>query len=193
MEYTKLKECLNKNNGYITTNEIEKCEISKTSIPELIKNNIIRKVSHGLYIDNNLIEDEYFILQKRFPNCIFSYNTACHLLDLSDRAPYVLDITTTYNRKITESNVNVHYISDELLNLGKIEFTSPYGNKIYIYNAERCVCDILKNQDEVDIEVYNKIIKNYFKSRNKNLILLEEYAKKLNVHEKLVHIMEVLL
>lgn len=193
MNYENIRNYLKQNNGYITTNEIELCGISKTSISELIRNNVIRKVAHGLYIDNDLIEDEYFILQKRFSNIVFSYNTACHLLDLSDRAPYKMDITTMYNKKITETKVNIHYVSNEIFELGIITVTSPYGNKINIYNAERCICDILKNQDEVDIELYNKIIKKYFKSKNKNLILLEEFAKKLNIHEKLKNIMEVLL
>ena len=86
MQIEKLKNFLKKNHGYITTKEIENIGISKTLIPELIKQKVLRKVAYGIYIDNNLIEDEFYILQKRFSNIVFSYNTACYLLNLSDRA-----------------------------------------------------------------------------------------------------------
>lgn len=192
METKELKEFLKKNHGYITTKEFESVGISKTLIPELIKQEIIRKVAYGIYIDNNLIEDEFYILQKRFSNIVFSYNTACYLLGLSDRAPYKIEVTTINHNNISE-NLDIHYVSNDKFDIGLIEIESPYSNPIKIYNAERCICDILKNPESVDLEVYNKIINNYFKSRNKNLSLLEEYSKIFNVHEKFEHIMEVLI
>lgn len=192
METTKLKEFLKNNHGYITTKEFENTGISKTSIPELIKQKIIRKVAYGIYIDNNLIEDEFYILQKRFSNIIFSYNTACYLLNLSDRSPYKIEVTTINHNNINE-DLDIHYVSKNKFDVGIIEIESPYSNPIKIYNAERCICDILRNPDSVDLEVYNKIINNYFKQRDKNLNLLEEYSKIFNVHEKFEHIMKVLI
>ncbi len=192
MNYEKIIEFLKNHNGYISTKEVENIGISKVQIPKLIEDEIIRKVAHGLYIDNNLIEDEFFILQKRFSNVVFSYNTACYLLNLSDRTPYELEVTTIKDHKIRDK-VKVHYVAEDKFDVGIIEITSPYGNPIKIYNAERSICDILKNSNSVDIELYNKIINNYFKQRNKNLALLEEYAKIFNVHKKFQHIMEVLI
>ena len=63
METKELKEFLRKNHGYITTKEFENIGISKTLIPDLIKQEVIRKVAYGIYIDNSLIEDEFYILQ----------------------------------------------------------------------------------------------------------------------------------
>ena len=192
MEIEKLKNFLKKNYGYITTKEIENVGISKTLIPELIKQKVLRKVAYGIYIDNNLIEDEFYILQKRFSNIVFSYNTSCYLLNLSDRAPYKIDITTINHNNINE-NLNIHYVSKDKFDIGIIEIESPYGNTIKIYNAERCICDLLKNPNAVDLELYNKIINNYFKQKSKNLTTLEEYSQIFNVHEKFEHIMEVLI
>ena len=188
----KLIDFLKNNFGYITTKEIEQLGISKISIPELVSHGLIRKVARGIYIDSKLIEDEFYILQKRYSNIIFSYNTACYLLGLSDRAPYKLDVTTISHKKIRDE-LNIHYVSEDKLNIGVISINSPYGNPIKIYNAERCICDIMKNSKEVDMELYNKIINNYFKQENKNLSLLEDYSKLFNVHEKFEHIMEVLI
>ena len=185
MKVEQIEKVLKSNNGYITSSEFEQNGIPRRYIPELIEKGLIRKIARGLYIHNELIEDEYYILQKRYNNVIYSYNTAFHLLNLSERAPYEIDVTTYFHKSIREK-VKIHYVSKEKLNIGKITTTSPYSNPIKVYNAERCICDMLKNQDEYDIELYNKILKNYFK-------LLDEYAKIFNVYEKLTTIMEVLI
>ena len=192
MKVEQIKKVLKSNNGYITSSEFEQNGIPRRYIPELIEKGLIRKIARGLYIDNELIEDDYYILQKRYNNVIYSYNTAFHLLNLSERAPYEIDVTTYFHKSIREK-VKIHYVSKEKLNIGKITTTSPYSNPIKVYNAERCICDMLKNQDEYDIELYNKILKNYFNSKDKNLKLLDEYAKIFNVYEKLTTIMEVLI
>lgn len=192
MSENKLKEFLSKNYGYIKTRDFEKLGISRPSIQSYIEKKIIRKVSRGLYIDNNLIEDEFYILQQKFSNIVFSYNTACYLLNLSDRAPYKIDVTTLNHNNISE-DLEIHYVAKDKFNIGITEIKSPYGNPIKVYNAERCICDLLKNKNEVDIELYNKIIKNYFKQSKKDLETLEEYAKIFNIQEKFENIMEVLI
>lgn len=192
MSENKLKEFLNKNYGYIKTRDFEKIGISRPSIQSYIDKKIIRKVSRGLYIDNNLIEDEFYILQQKFSNIVFSYNTACYLLNLSDRAPYKIDVTTLNHNNISE-DLEIHYVSKDKFNIGIIEIKSPYGNPIKVYNEERCICDLLKNKNEVDIELYNKIIKNYFKQAKRDLKTLEEYAKIFNIQKKFENIMEVLI
>ena len=143
-------------------------------------------------IDYNTFEDEFYILQKRFSNIVFSYNTACYLWGLSDRAPYKMEVTTLSHNNINE-NIDIHYVNEEKFNIGITTLTSPCGNPIIIYNQERCICDIIKNKNSVDAELYNKIIKNYFKQKNKNLERLEEYSKIFNVYEKVIDIMEVLM
>ncbi len=192
MSENRLKQFLNENHGYIRTRDFEKLDISRPSIQSYIDKKIIRKVSRGLYIDNNLLEDEFYILQQKFSNIIFSYNTACYLLNLSDRAPYKIDVTTLNHNNIRE-NLEIHYVAKDKFNIGIIEIESPFSNPIKIYNAERCICDILKSPDSVDFELYNKIINNYFKQKNKDLSILEEYSKIFKVHEKFEHIMEVLI
>ena len=82
----------------------------------------MRKVAYGIYIDNNLIEDEFYILQKRFSNIVFSYNTACYLMNLSDRAPYKIDVTT-----INNNNFNEKLIKKDLLTMN-LEQTAGAGD-----------------------------------------------------------------
>ena len=88
----KLKEFLNNNHGYITTSEFLNIGISKPLIQRFIDDGIIERINHGLYMDTNIFKDEYYILQNKYPLAIFSYNTALHILNLTNRTPDVIII-----------------------------------------------------------------------------------------------------
>ncbi len=187
-----LKEFLKNNHGYITTSELVSLNICKPCIEHYVKRGIIEKVSHGLYMDTNLIEDEYYILQRRYPDVVFSYNTALHILNLTNRVPSKVDISVPRNKRI-RGNYNVHYVSLKKYEIGIIEVLTPLNNPVKVYNAERCICDILKEKDTFDLELRNKILNYYFSSKDKNIELLLEYAKIFNIYDKVSLIMGVMM
>ena len=43
------------------------------------------------------------------------------------------------------------------------------------------ICDIIKYKNKVDAEIFRKALKNYIKSKNKNLSKLAKYAKIMNI------------
>lgn len=104
---SKIKRFLDDNNGYISTSDFLKLNISKPLIKKYIDNGLIRKVSHGLYINSNLLEDDDYILQRRYPNIIYSYNTALYMLNLSNKVSDKKDITIN-NRKRVVGDYNIH-------------------------------------------------------------------------------------
>ena len=116
----KLKEFLKNNHGYITTNDLLKIGIKKSSIHNFIDNKIIEKVSHGLYMDSINIADEYYILQKKYPLVVFSYNTALYILNLTNRTPDIIDITVP-RKKAVRCAYNIHWVSDNYYNIGIID------------------------------------------------------------------------
>ena len=106
------------------------------------------------------------------------------------------DITLPYgygNCYKDMSNVSLHYVKKELIDLGMIEIESPFGMKIKTYDIERTICDIIKNKNKMDIEVFTKALKEYSRLKNKDLLKLMKCAKKLNVEKKVREYMEVLL
>ena len=140
----------------------------------------------------NVLEDEYYVIQLRYPSAIFSYNTAFHILNMTNLTPPEIDITSFHGKKIN-GDYNVHYVTEDKYELGIITVESPFGNPVRVYNAERSICDMLKSNNEFDLELQNRILNNYFKSKDKNIKLLEEYAKKLGVYEKVNTIIEVMM
>ena len=189
---SKIKRFLDDNNGYISTSDFLKLNISKPLIKKYIDNGLIRKVSHGLYINSNLLDDDDYILQRRYPNIIYSYNTALYMLNLSNKVSDKKDITIN-NRKRVVGDYNIHYVSDKYYDIGIIEINTMFGNSIKVYNAERCICDMLKSEKDFDLELQNRVLDYYFSSKDKNIELLLEYSKIFNIYEKVNTIVEVMM
>lgn len=188
----KIQKFLNQNNGYITTAEFISLGIGRHLIPNFINMGLIRKVAYGIYIDNSLIDDPYYILQKRYPHAIFSFNTAFYILNLTNRTPHEIDISVPKGKRV-RGNYNIHYVSKNYYDIGIIETESPSGNKIKVYNAERCICDMYRIIGEFDLELQNRILDYYFHSKGKDLDRLLEYAKIFNIYEKINTIVEVMM
>ena len=66
-------------------------------------------------------------------------------------------------------NVHIHYINKEYFTIGIEEIQSPQGGYIKVYDKERCVYDIIRDKKNVDMQVFQRAIKDYFMSSNSNL------------------------
>lgn len=140
------------------------------------KDDKIERVSRGVYIKKNEVFDEFVILQSKSKNAIYSNTTALYLHGFSNRIPIKYDITinNAYNGSLQkEDNVNLFYTKRELLRLGVIDYKLNSGNIIRIYDLDKTICDIIKN-------------------KKKNTLKLYEYAKKMNIYNKVRDTFEVL-
>ena len=194
--YDKILKIVEKNNGYVTTKEVVANGINKTFLTNLVKNGTLVRISRGYYGLPNYIEDEYYKIASKSQNARFSMATALYLHNLSDRTPLVFNVTLPFGYSGVlqkEKKVILNFVKRELLDLGVIEMTSPFGMKIKVYDIERTICDIIKNKNKIDAEIFSKALKDYAKSRKKNLSKLTKYAKSLNIEKKVSEYMEVLL
>ena len=194
--YDKILKIAQKNNGYVTTKEIVEQNINKRFLTNLVKNNKLIRISRGYYGLPNYIEDDYYILQSKSKNAVFSLATALYLHGLSDRTPLIYNITLPnwYSGSLQkEKNVVINFVKKELIDLGKIEMKSPFGMQIWVYDVERTICDIIKNKNKIDAEIFSKALKNYIASKKKNINKLMKYARIMNIEKKVSEYMEVLL
>ena len=183
------------NNGYLTTKDVTNNNIPKVYLTKMVRNNIIERIGRGVYIKSNDIPDDMVVLQNKSKNAIYSNTTSLFLHGLSNRLPIKYDITikSGYNGSLqNSSNVNLFYVKKELLDLGVMNYKLDSGYSIRIYDLERTICDIIKNKKKLDQELVNKAIREYFYSKKKDTIKLYEYAKKLNIYEKVKNTFEVL-
>ncbi len=182
-------------NGYLNTKDVVNNNIPRTYLTKLVKETKIERVSRGVYTKKNVLADEFVILQSKSKNAIYSNATALYLYGFSNRIPIKYDITINngYNGSLQKnSNVNLFYTKKDLLDLGVTNYKLDSGNIIKVYDLERTICDIIKNKKKIDAEIFNKTIREYFYSKNKNTLKLYEYAKKMNIYDKVRDTFEVL-
>lgn len=189
----KINKFLDNNNGIILTSDLTKINVSRQYLGIIKNKGVIERVSRGIYIQKDKIEDEFYLLQNRFKKGIYSHNTALYFLELTDRTPYKLDMTFNYKYRLKNDKIIAHYVKDEFYEIGKIKIKSPKGFEINIYNKERTICDIIKSRNKMDSQIVIDAIKMYAKDKNKNLILLSKYAKIFRVEKILKQYMEVLI
>lgn len=193
--YETVKEYVKNHNGMITSKDFKDNNIGFFFINKLIEDNIIERAANGIYNKAEDFEDEYFILQQKYSNAIFSYNTALYFMEKTEVIPSRIDITLPngYNAHRISNEIAVHFVPKEEINLGVIETTTPFGNKVKCYNLERTICDIVKNNNTgLDSEQINKIIRNAFLMKQIDINTLMDYAKKLKCDKKIQTLTEVL-
>ena len=178
----KIKNFLNSNHGYILTSDFLYLNISKPLIKKYVDSGLIKKVSHGIYMDSELLKDDEYIFQLRYPMAIFSYKTALNILGYIFKEPQMKEITINSKKRVL-GNYKVHYVSDKYYDIGIIEIEDMFRNPIKVYNIERCICDMLRSND-FDLELQNNILHEYFKSKEKNIDKLLEYSKIFNIYDK---------
>ena len=184
------------NNGYLITKDVTDNNIPRTYLTKLIKKNKIERVSRGVYIKKNVLVDEFVILQSKSKYAIYSNTTALYLHGFSNRIPIRYDITVKSGYKGSlqkEKNVNLFYTKKELLELGVINYKLDSGNIIRVYDLDKTICDIIKNKKKIDAEIFNKAIREYFYSNKKNTLKLYEYAKKMNIYNKVRDTFEIVV
>lgn len=182
-------------NSYLETSTVVKNNIPKIYLTKLLNENKIERIGRGIYIKKDDMIDEFTILQAKSKNAIFSNMTALYLHGLSNRIPINYDITVpfSYNGSLQkQNNVNLYYCKRELLELGMIKYQLESGNDIIVYDIERTICDIIKNKNKLDSELFNKAIREYFYSNNKDNLKLYQYAKALKIEKKVNNTFEVL-
>lgn len=193
--YKKILKIMKNNNEIITPAQLEEKGISRVYLSNMEKEGIIERIERGIYVTKDFKYDEYYLFQLKYPKAIFSYNTALYFYEMTERTPIKMDVTVyrEYNPHRFKDFVNVYKVSKELYDLGVIEKKSPQGMKVKTYNLERTVCDIIKDKDSIDIEIRNKAIKKVIKSKEFNASKMFEYAKRMNIYDKVKNYMEAII
>lgn len=194
--YSEIEEKAAETSGIITTKEIEDIGICRSMICQFVEAGFLIREAKGIYSLAEDCLDEYFLIQRRSEKMIFSYGTALYLWEMSDRTPHVLDVSVPqgYNgsRIIKDYNkLRLHYVQKDKWNIGITEANTVHGNKVRLYDKERCICDLIMLKKEVDKQLYVQAIKEYFRGEHDDRKILK-YAKLFHIEEKVRDYMEIL-
>lgn len=191
-----LDKLLEEQNGYIRLIDAQNKGVSKYAVLDYVRKKEMERTAPGIYIASDAWEDRLYSIQLRNRKIVFSHETALYLHNLSDREPFapVITVERGYNAKhLKDKGLIVHTVRPEWIELGLTEEKTFVGNTVRIYDRERCICDIIKNKNRMDIQVFQMALTSYFTDSDKKIHKLMEYAEIMGVSDKMRQYTEVLL
>ncbi len=194
MDYKKIiKEYLKTSGGLITTSYCKEHGIPRVYLSRLVKEGFLANISRGLYRTKDSDFDALYFFQHRYKKAIYSYETALYLMGMTDKFVVDMDISVPRNYKFNglSEMVNIHYVKRDLWDLGVKETKTMFGNIVKVYGYERCLCDFIKDKDNMDREVYVNLIRSYSSIKDKDLNLLYKIATKMGILANVREILEV--
>ena len=188
-----MKQIMSANNGMLSVRMIEPLNISRQYLSIMENNNDIEKISRGIYLSPSTFEDSYFSFQQKYKKAIFSHMNALYFYGMTEEFPYQYTVTVpqSYHVDTVNEKCNVFYVSDDIYEMGVVEVETPSGNKVRAYDKERCICDIIRSKGRMDSEQVKKAMKQYIQSKDKNVVKLSDYAKRMGIIEKVMEMVSV--
>lgn len=191
-----LDAILDGNAGIITAAEAQEAGATRPAFSDYVRRRELERVSRGVYIDPDVFPDEMALLQKRFPKAVFSHDSALFLHDMTDREPIPISVTvdSSYNAgALKDQGVHIYYVKPDWYELGLTEVKTPSGVKVRAYDKERTICDLIRKRATVDSAVFRQAIRDYTRSKGKDLARLSSYARAMNMESRVREVMEVAL
>ncbi len=182
--------------GTVTTRMVTARGLPRGSLKYLESQGALIKVSRGVYTLPEAFDDELLALQSRYTRGIYARETALYLCDLSDRTPhrYHMVFPETYNISSPKRElIDCCTQNNKLYPAGITSMSTPLGNSIRAYCAERTLCDILRPINRVDIQIITDAFKRYMQQPSRDIAQLAHYASLLRVERRVQAYLEVLL
>lgn len=135
----------------------------------------IFKVDIGIYSEKENV-NWIAIIDKKYPDAIFTLDSAFYYYDLTDVIPERTYLATKRGgTRINNKDIKQIHVSEHLFELGKTKI-EMYNTTINIYDKERMLIELVRNKKSLPYDYYKEIIINYRKqSNNLNTRKLQEY------------------
>lgn len=191
-----LDSMLQDNKGFLKTSDAVSAGVSRAYFGEYVRERKLERVAHGLYMSQDTWEDGMYVIQVRYPEAVFSHETALYLLNLADREPLRYAVTLkakTNTTGLTKQGIQVYKVRGSLFNEGITEVHSPAGHLLRVYNPERTICDLFRSRRNIEIQDLQTAVREYVRLKEKDIPLLMRYAKSFSVEKIVRQYLEALL
>lgn len=185
--------------GIATAGELTSAGFSPGLIAYALERDLIEKVTRGVYCSVDVLDDDFAAVCLRWTKCVLSLGSALYLHGLSDRQPFVLDVTVPYgyNPKGLRkefSGIRIHRMSNALWDLGRSRVKTPSGVEVPCQTAERAVAGLIAQRSKggADAQLVRDAVLGYFKRPNRDLPELARMCDALGVSDEFQTYLEVL-
>lgn len=148
-------------------------------------------LNRNLDLTKNINSDRLSEINSSYKNSIFSYETALYLNNFHTNPGNIIHLTLCNNNIINENSrsiidyfnmIDINYCMTEHFRIGLI-ISGNLNNKIYYYDVERSICDILI-RDNFSIVTTLLLVNSYKKYQFKNTERLMLYARNFDIDDK---------
>jgi predicted transcriptional regulator of viral defense system len=191
-----IQQLLSRGKGMLAASQAVEAGLHRQQLADFVKSGILERAERGIYISPGGLDDALFWMQQRAKKIVYSHETALFLHRMTDRTPIRYSVTVPSSYKASaalKKSCKIYYIKQELIDLGKTDKSSGMGHTVIIYDLERTLCDVIRSRNKMDGQIVIEALKNYARSKEKDLHLLYKYAENFGVEKILHQYLEVLL
>ena len=155
----------------------------------------IIKVRNGVYATLETLVGGMIDIDAIVPDGILCLYSAWLYYGMTTQIPDAYYVAIERKRKVRlpeAIDITLVYQKQDLLDIGRTTAIID-GIEVAIYNRERCLCDAIKYRNKIGIDVMAEILNSYLSYPQKNLSILQQYAKELRVYKILSNYLDVKL
>lgn len=149
------------------------------------------QAGRGLYSDKKLYS-ELELITAKYPRAVFTANSAYYYYGLTDVIPdYYFLATRRADTRINDRTVKQIFVNDALFEYGKCQI--EYQNtKIFIYNKERLLVDLIRFKNKNSFDYYKEIIASYRRIIDElDFFDIEDYAGMFKNERKIMEAIQL--
>ncbi len=164
-------------------------------LKELLASGQVVKLKRGLYrwADVPVSEmEEVAQIVKKGVFCLFSA-AAHHDLTTFVSSEYHVAVPKKYKVVLPEyPPIKLYYWEEAAYRTGitKVEIE---GEMVAMYDAEKTVCDIVRYQKKVGMDMLKEVLNTYLKRKDRNIDKLSKYASTLKIKEEVNSLLTLLV
>ncbi len=183
-----IKKEFKKQGGVLKTAELNQLGLSSRQIKNLLEEGVISKIKHGFYELSDYVTREEVIIARLFPQAVIFLESALMYYEYTDRIPSTWQIAVDRDSKKTQYKIDYpviepYYLEPKFLEVGADKIQVE-GITVKVFDRNRTICDVLRYENKLEKEVVNNAMQRYVKDQKKNVRKLFEYAKILNIRNK---------
>lgn len=154
-------------------------------IRKAIDSGTLFKVEPGIY-STKQYWDELSVILCKYPNSVFTLQSAWYYHGLSDEVPDRYFIASPRDGlKMVDSRVRQHFISKHIFDVG-LTMLDYQGTRLRVYDKERMLIELIRNRNKVPFDYYKEVIGHYRdKVQDLNVALIDKYLQCFERREKL--------
>ena len=171
-----VRKIFSKHDNIMTTAQLDSFRIYYADIQQLLNEGFIEKIKRGYYHWAEAYgEQEIKIINRLFPDAVLCMETALFYYQYSDRNPAEWNITIDKNVSRSRTNIDYPFVKAFRVEPGLVSLGETKGSinfvDVRIYDRDRTICDVLRNMNKMDKEIFNKAIQGYVKDPDRKSVV----------------------